>query len=187
MGASSQTEFYDDPTGCEFDADMVCRARDQEMRYLVGSLKVWSRTVALTDIDGWRQTDPRSHGRHQQGLKRLSRTPIEGGGGGGGDKVPVGNQPPRTRQLCFQAQRHLWRTACCAPLLRVQVPRPTRLRGMLMWSWCSWIHVGHIRALRWHGRSTRNCQRNILTTARNELENCLVISLACTRQAGSLS
>ena len=38
---SSQTEFYDDPTGFEFDADMVCRARDQEMRYLVGSLKVW--------------------------------------------------------------------------------------------------------------------------------------------------
>ena len=93
MGASSQTDFYDDPTGFEFDADMVCRARDQEMRYLVGSLKVWSRTVALTDIDGWRQTDPRSHGRHQQGPKRLSRTPIEGGGGGGGDKVPVGNRP----------------------------------------------------------------------------------------------
>ena len=81
--------------------------------------------MALTDIDGWRQTDPRSHGRHQHRLKRLSRTPIEGGGGGG-DKVPVGNRPPRTRQLCFQAQRHLRRTACCAPLLRVQVPRPTR-------------------------------------------------------------
>ena len=105
MGASSQTEFYDDPTGFEFDADMVCRARDQEMRYLVGSLKVWSRTVAMTDIDGWRHTDPRSHGRHQQGLKRLSRTPIEGGGGG--DKVPVGNRPPQDKAAVFPSKTPL--------------------------------------------------------------------------------
>ena len=120
-------------------------AREQETRYLVGSLNVWSlesSAVTLTDIDWWRQTDPRSHGRHQQGLSRRSRKPIEGGGGG--DKVPVGNRPPRTRQLCLQAPRHLRRTACCAPLLRLQVPRPTRLRDMLRLSCGSWIQVGPV-------------------------------------------
>ena len=32
---ASRTEFYDDLTGFEFYADMVCRAREQEMKFLV--------------------------------------------------------------------------------------------------------------------------------------------------------
>ena len=35
LANASRTEFYDDLTGFEFYADMVCRAREQEMKFLV--------------------------------------------------------------------------------------------------------------------------------------------------------
>ena len=182
---SIQTEFYNDLTGFDLDADVVCRAREKEMKYLVGSLKICSlpsRAVALTDIDGWRQTDPRSVGRHQQGLSRLSGIPIEGGGGG--DEVPVGNRPQDKAVVSARTMPLEVDHLLCFLALRTGAPTRTSARhaDVVMVFLGTRRELPHVEM----ARTLRNCQRNRLTVKRTVMVNCLVISLACATQVGTL-
>ena len=71
---SRRTEQNDRLTGFPLDADMVRRARGEEMKYLVDTLNVWSlasRAVAFGG-HGRCQPDPGPLDRHQQRIPRFS-------------------------------------------------------------------------------------------------------------------
>ena len=110
---SSRTEFHDDLTGFPLDADTVRRARDEEMKYLVGSLNVWflaSPSVALADMGGC-QTGPGPMGQHQQWILRLSGVQVATGRGR--NEVQVDNC--MAGHQCLQAHRH-WKLFACYAL-----------------------------------------------------------------------
>ena len=96
---SSQTEFYDDLAGIPLDADMVRRARGEEMKYLVDSLNVWSLSssaVSVGDMSGAKAI------RHQQRTPHFSRVPVAGGR----CLKSSGRQKDiKTRQQCVRRRR----------------------------------------------------------------------------------
>ena len=109
---SSRMEFFDDLTGFPLNADHVRRARDEEMKYLVGSLNVWSLAsppVALADMGGVKPIPVRwvnINSGSFTSLEYRSRLDVAE------TKFQVDNC--MAGHQCFQAHRHGKQFACYA-------------------------------------------------------------------------